>query len=141
MNTLIKSFASVLLALGIFFVGWATHLTPKFGSTGLLTQASCTASTSGEAIVASGSRQILATSSRRAWARITQADATSNTIALSFNYDAPVTQGSKGNFLQLSNGATTTLDFGLNQPFSYTGAVEASSSVGSTNIIVSQCNF
>jgi len=83
---------------------------------------------------------ILATSSNRAFARIQQAR-TSNGISTS-----TVSLAFDGNNATLANGielSTTTpyMDFGLNTPFPYTGAVQAITSFGSTTLRVTECTY
>jgi len=132
-----------LLVLAVVAIGYAFYPQHQnLGGTGLLTQSSCTASTSVATISGAASSQILATSSRRAWARVENTN-TSNSVALSFNYDKAVST-SAPNYQTLPTATANvanSIDFGLNTDFPYTGAVTASSSVGSVSLLVTQCNF
>jgi len=89
------------------------------------------------------STELVASSSRRAWARFEVPQNATNTMALGFNDNAAVAgQGillNKAN----ANGASTTPSFelGLNTSLPYTGVVEAISNIGSTTALVTQCIY
>lgn len=90
---------------------------------------------------------VLATSSRRAWARISVGDNATNTVFLSFDEGAKAVANT-GLVLNRANGtaggeATTTpyVEFGLNTDFPYTGAVSATSETGTSTLLVSQCVY
>ena len=84
---------------------------------------------------------LLATSSRRTWARIERVDDSSgvatNTVHVSFDEGAAATTASG---LTL---ATTTqfIDFGLNTDFPYVGIVTGITDTGSTTVRVTQCAY
>lgn len=88
------------------------------------------------------STQVLATSSRRAWARIQQPINATNTVAISF---AGGTAAVLGTGVQLSPSTSTSpvpfVDFGLNADLPYVGAVQAITSTGSTTVLVTQCVY
>lgn len=132
--------AAVILLGGIWYGNSLNQ--GRFGTTSLLTSQSCTASTSIMTIASSASTQVLATTSRRAWARIENTN-TSNSVAVAFDYDKTIST-SKGNYLQLPTATANvapTVDFGLSTDFGYTGSVQASSSVGSVSLLVTQCTY
>lgn len=111
-------------------------------TTGPANQA-CTASTSKVTIGHQLSTQVLATSSRRAWARVQVDQNATNTVALALNdVTATLNNGILIN-QALTNGASTTpvLDFGLNTEFPYTGAVKALTNLGSTTLLITQCTY
>lgn len=101
----------------------------------------CTVVTSTSTLVGSQvSTTILATSSRRAWARIEQPVNATNTIAISIAGAAVIGQG-----VQLTPATSTSpvafFDFGLNTDLPYTGTIQAIASTASTSVAVSQCVY
>ncbi len=111
-------------------------------TTGPATQA-CTASTSKVTIGHQLSTQVLATSSRRAWARVQVDQNATNTVALALNdVTATLNNGILIN-QALINGVSTTpiLDLGLNTALPYTGSIKAITNLGSTTLLVTQCIY
>lgn len=103
----------------------------------------CTASSSAITIGDDISTQILATTSRRAWARVSLANNATNTASLAWNDVTAV--HNTGTLLNaaVTGGASTTpsLDFGLNTDFPYTGAVKVITNFSTTTILVTQCVY
>lgn len=89
---------------------------------------------------------ILATSSLRAYARISVGDNATNTYFLSFDQGAKAAPD-KGLPLNHLNGvagnatATPFIEFGLNTAFPYTGAVSAASETGTSTLLVLECVY
>ena len=87
------------------------------------------------------SRQILATTTNRAFTRIEQvrtSDGTAtSTVHVAFNGDLPATSGTG---LTLST-TTPYIDFGLNTDFPYQGAVQGLTSTGSTTVRITECVY
>ena len=79
--------------------------------------------------------QLLATSSRRAWAEVQRdlADISTSTVYLSF--DGALGGNRRNHSL---NSSSTELAFGLNTELPYTGSVYAVTSVGSTSVLVTE---
>lgn len=101
----------------------------------------CSVVTSTSTVVGSQvSTTVLATSSRRAWARIEQPVNATNTIAVSIAGAAVIGQG-----VQLTPATSTSpvafFDFGLNTDLPYTGAIQAIANAASTSVAVSQCVY
>lgn len=88
---------------------------------------------------------VLATSSRRSWARIGIPTNASTTFLLSVANGATTTAGNGTILLNNPNvtGASSspTIDFGLNTAFPYTGTVQALSLYGSSTLVVTQCSY
>lgn len=90
---------------------------------------------------------VLATSTLRAWARISVGDNATNTIFLSFDEGAKAVADT-GVPLNFANGtvggeATSTpfVDFGLKTNLPYTGAVSATAETGTTTLLITECNY
>ncbi len=118
--------------------------TPSFGNSingGSDADACTTVSVSSVAVSSSGSTNLVATTSNRAYVRLElPKDAfgvATNTVAVSFNNGAAAS-ASTGSILSTT---TPVLEFGLNTLFPYTGTVTASSSVGGTSVKVTICNY
>jgi len=115
----------------------------SFAGIGNISSQPCTVTTIAVATVGNQqSSTILATSSRRAWARIQQPINATNTVSISFNSSAPATLTSG---LQLTPATTTSadnyIDFGINTDFPYTGGVTGLTNLGSTTVLVTSCNY
>lgn len=111
--------------------------------TSSLTSYPCTVVTSTSSSVGNQvSRQVLASSSRRAWARIEQPVNATNTVAISIAGDAAAVIGQG---VQLTPATSTNpvvvFDFGLNTDLPYTGAIQAITNTGTTSVTVSQCIY
>ena len=92
----------------------------------------------------STSSRVVATSSQRAWARISIGNNATNTAFLSFDEDASaVANQGLGLNLANTNGASSTpsIDFGLATTFPYTGSVTAISNLGTTSLLVTTCDY
>ena len=104
---------------------------------------SCIASSSAITIGDDISTQILASSSRRAWARVSVANSATNTVSLSLNDVTAVSN--RGILLNHSNtgGASSTplFDFGLNTDMPYTGSIKAITNFSTTTVLVTQCVY
>lgn len=103
----------------------------------------CQTSTSTRSLVNTTSRQVLATSSQRAFARISIDIATSTVIAtssinLAFNEDATVGAGTS---TLLSSSTPHFIEFGRNTDFPYTGAVQGATDSGATTVFVTECVY
>lgn len=86
------------------------------------------------------STQLLATSSRRAWARIQMPAIASSTAYLALNKDAAAVVGA-GTALNASASSTDFMDSGLATLNPYTGAIEGITNAGSTTVQVDQCSY
>lgn len=116
---------------------------PSFGGTGLLTQAACTVSTVNTVPIGNqNSSTLIPANGRRAWAIVQQPLNATNTISLAFatGTSATLTSG-----ISLENASTTnglsSITFGLNTNFTYTGAVTGITSTGSSTVNITVCNF
>ncbi len=101
---------------------------------------SCVASTTQRILGNQASTQLLATSSRRAYAEIKNYITATNTISLAVNGAAATTN----NGISLGNGTSTVPQryaFGLNTDLPYTGAITAISNNGSTSVEVLDCVY
>lgn len=107
------------------------------------TASSCTASSSSITIGDDISTQVLASSSRRAWATISLGNNATNTVSVAWNDVTAV--HNTGTLLNgaVTNGASTTpsISFGLNTDFPYTGAVKVITNFSTTTLLVTQCNY
>lgn len=113
------------------------------GSAASRATADCLVSTSTASLItSSASRQLLGTSTIRAWARIQQPLNATNTVQLAFNQDVAASPTSG---VSLPNATTsqyqTSIEFGLNTDFPYTGAVTGSTSVSGAIVQVIECNY
>ena len=92
------------------------------------------------------STRVVATSTQRAFARISIGDLATNTVSFSFNEDAAATLNS-GLLIGLSQagftGSTSTpaVDFGITTVFPYTGSVTAITDNGTTTVAVTECVY
>lgn len=88
------------------------------------------------------STRLLATSSTRAWARISQPLNATNTVSIRFDQDKAATSLLG---IPLQNASTTngsfSIEFGLDTDLPYTGSVTGLTSTGSTTIHITQCNY
>lgn len=110
--------------------------------------AACTVETSTKVVIGDDiSTRVLASSTYRAWARISIGDMATNTISASFNQDAPavvgqgVMLGLSGSGYQAGSTSTPNVDFGLTTQFPYTGSVTAITDNGTTTAVVTECNY
>lgn len=90
------------------------------------------------------STRVIATSSTRAFTRISLNNNATNTAFVSFDKDAAATINN-GLILNgaFGNGASTTpyIDFGLTTDFPYTGSVTAITNYGTTTLLVTSCSY
>jgi len=131
----------IIMATIIFAIAFPQR-TESQGLQGGANASDCSIVSSSYVTVGAGaSSQILAASSRRAYAVIEQPLAATNTVALNFGSAATLTSG-----IILSAGSASTTDpdrieVGLNTPFAYTGAVNAITTIGSTTLRVIDCKY
>jgi len=106
---------------------------------------SCIASTTARVLIGhQTSVQVLATSSRRAWARIQQPNIATNTVNVNFKNGTAADTTSGLILHSISGVATNTVthvDFGLNTDHPYTGAITAITNVGSSSVFVTECVY
>lgn len=138
-------FVAVLSAIhfsGLSDVSFGANATP--GTRG------CTPTATRVASVGNlNSLQILATSSLRSYAIISALPGAipTSTVFLAFNSDARATKDTgtgpvlSGTSTSPSATTTQTNAFGLNTDWAYTGAVQAITSMGSTSVSITECNF
>jgi len=96
--------------------------------------------TASSTVGASNQTQLLATSTRRAFARI-QKDLSaiaSSTVFVSFD-GAPA--GAFANLALNASSTATSIEFGLNTDLPYTGSVHAITNTGSTSVLVTECVY
>lgn len=128
--------AAVLLYFaGLFFLG-------NPGQGGALTSRSCEITQTTVSVGNQLTREMLATTSRRAWAIIQQPINATNTVSLSFNEGASAVSGSGYELTE----ATTTSDipqitFGLATDFPYISSVQAITNNGSSTVLVTECEL
>ena len=131
----------ILPVVGLIILGAIIYsLQPKsqsFGTTGGDLAVACNATTVSVVSVGNHSSvEVLATSSRRAWAIVSQPINATNTVVVNINQDALAT---------LTNGfplaATSSIVLGLNTPLPYTGSISAITNTGSSTVLVTQCTY
>lgn len=135
------SLAAILVALFATIVV-LVDTRPSYGGISTVGSMACTVSAPTSVTVGNqASSVILATSSRRAWARISQPLYATNTISIALNGASAV--ANTGILIASTTAALvpTYLDFGLNADLPYTGAVAGITSTGSTTLAVTQCNY
>lgn len=85
--------------------------------------------------------QLLASTSRRAWARVEQPINATNTVSVVFGGNLAVS----GTGVVLTPSTTTSpvplLDFGLNASLPFVGTVSAITNTGSSTVLVTQCVY
>lgn len=138
-NTILHPVVAVLAF--ILTAGFIAH-TAQFAQGEANSTACRNTSTSRVVVGATSSTQVLATTSNRAYARISQPSAATNTVSISFNGGTAATMLNG----ELLAAASTTpgerfIEFGLSTPFPYDGAVTALTSTGSTTVIVTNCTY
>lgn len=132
-----------MIAGGSIAVGLISRSEIVLGQGLGLGQPTCTASSTVALIGDDISTQILASSSRRAWTRVQINNNATNTVFLAVN-DVPAAINTGfvlGGNLGASASTTPYIDFGLNTPFPYTGAVKAITNISTTTVIVTQCVY
>ena len=111
---------------------------------GGFTDRSCNASSTLTNLIPIGSdvkTLLMATTSNRAFAQLTRSALATSTFFW-IHFTAQESQGNATNTAQMILSTTTpTIEFGLNTRFPYTGAVYGTSPLGSSTIIVTQCNY
>lgn len=145
MNKYIKIVLGVVVIGIIAIIGILFQKDATFGGGAGQTAYSCsvtsTIATVGKDILTGN---ILATSSRRAWARIQVPQNATNTIFLSFDEGAQavLNQGMALNTANLSGASSTPfIEFGLNTSFPYTGTVKGLSNNGSSTVLTTECVY
>ena len=138
--------AGIFIAIAGYFLGGATYISKNLGGFSNLQSYRCTVSTASVKTVGNqASTQLLATSSRRAWAIIETPSGATNTVSLMLNQDVKATVGAG----ILINATTTNasypvrqeLQFGLNADMPYTGSVQGITNYGSSTAVVTECVY
>lgn len=114
--------------------------TPDFFLGGFSDRGCNFTNTASSTVVASSPTQLLATSTRRAWARIQKdlSAVASSTIFLSFN---GAVSGAFSNIALNASSTETAIEIGLNTEIPYTGSVHAITNTGSTYVLVTECVY
>ena len=90
------------------------------------------------------STRVLATSTNRAWARVSVGNNATNTVFASFDEDAAaVLNEGFGLNLANTNGASSTpsIDFGITTVLPYIGSVTAITNFSTTTVLVTECVY
>ena len=90
------------------------------------------------------STRVIATSSTRAFTRISVGNNATNTVFVSLDEDAPATiNNGIGLNTAVTGGASTTpyVDFGIATELPYTGSVTAITNYGTTTVSVTSCSY
>lgn len=143
MNIYKQSFITLVVALlgvGAIYAGLEIR-DRKFGSGEGSVAKACTTSTVSPVQVSTTASNALATSSRRAYAKIelikTATDIATITPRISFSNGAKATAATG---FQLST-TTPLIEFGLNTDHPYTGTVSIISPLGASILRVTECNY
>lgn len=112
-----------------------------FGSASTTATPRCTVSTSTSALIGTQvSREILPASTRRAWASIQVPAQATSSIYLAFNAGTAASIG-KGTGINTSASSSDRIVFGLDTDFPYVDAVQGITSVGSTTVLITECDY
>lgn len=79
---------------------------------------------------------ILSAHSTRAWATLRQGSNATNTISISFDEGSAAVAGQG-----IPLHGTTSIEFGRNTDFPYTGAVTGVTAAGTTTVFVTECRY
>lgn len=137
LKTLVLSGLLIAAVSGLYLFAWKAE-----AGTSSLSSYPCNTVTSTLATIGNqATTQLLATTSRRAWARVEQPANATNTVAVAIGGGA----ASFSSGIVLTPATTTSpvpfVDFGLNADLPFVGTVQALSSTGSTTVLVTQCIY